>query len=111
MCIRDRVNVPLNKTLVMGGINDLSEKASNEGVPFLRNVPVLSYLFSEKNQRIEDRKVLILVSPSLSGVTLPGTKYSDTASETMHQAEQQLKDTEKENKDKNKEEEGFKRFF
>ena len=105
------VNVPLNKTLVMGGINDLSEKASNEGVPFLRNIPMLSYLFSEKNQRIEDRKVLILISPSLTGVTLPGSKYSDTAGETIHQAEQPLKDTDKENKEKNKEEEGFKRFF
>ncbi|MFH0907371.1 MAG: pilus assembly protein N-terminal domain-containing protein [bacterium] len=105
------VNVPLNKTLVMGGINDLSEKASNEGVPFLRNVPMLSYLFSEKNQRIEDRKVLILISPSLTGVTLPGTKYSDSAGETIHQTEQPLKETEKENKQKDKETEGFKRFF
>ena len=32
------MSVPLNKTLVMSGINDLSEKVSKDGVPFLRNV-------------------------------------------------------------------------
>jgi hypothetical protein len=105
------VNVPMNKTLVMSGINDLSQKVSKEGVPFMRNVPLLSFLFSEKNELIENRKVLIMVSPSLTSASLPGSKYSDSATETIHQAEQPVQETEKEQRQKEKDTEGFKRFF
>ena len=105
------VNVPLNKTLIMSGINDLSEKVSKEGVPFMRNIPLLSYLFSEKDQSTEDRKVLIMISPSMTAASLPGTKFSDTAPETIKGAEQPISDSEKEKKQKAKETEGFQRFF
>lgn len=109
--LKNTVNVPINKTLVMGGLNDLSEKVTKEGVPYLRNIPVLGYLFSEKGQIIEDRKVLILISPSLTSATMPGTKFSDSAAQTQKEAEQPLKDTEKEKTDKARQTEGFKRFF
>jgi Flp pilus assembly secretin CpaC len=105
------VNIPMNKTLVMSGISDLSQKVSKEGVPFLRNVPILSFLFSEKNELIEERKVLILVSPSLTAANLPGSKFSESATEIIHESEQPVQDTEKEKRQKEKDTEGFKRYF
>ncbi len=105
------VNVPLNKTLVMSGINDLSEKVSKEGVPYLRNIPLLSFLFSEKDQLVEDRKVLILISPSMTSASMPGTKFSDTAEQTKQEAEQPVSETEKQKKQEKKDSEGFQRFF
>ena len=105
------INCPLSKTLVMGGIKDLSEKVSKEGVPFLRSVPVLSFLFSEENQVVQDRKVLILVCPSLNTSTLQGTRYSDETVKTLDESGKPVKEMEKQRRDEQKEKEGVKRFF
>ncbi len=60
------VNCPLGHTLVLGGMRGMMDQISKDGVPFLRSVPVLSWLFSEKSSLKSDSHVLILVSPYLA---------------------------------------------
>ena len=75
--VETTVNCPLGQTLVLGGMKSLIEKSSNEGVPFLRSIPVMSWFFSEKNHMIQNNKVLILVSPQIAGATTPSAPVSE----------------------------------
>lgn len=65
--IETTLNCPIGQTMVLGGMKSLIEQSSNEGVPFLRSVPAISWFFSEKNRMQEDNKVLILLSPQIAG--------------------------------------------
>jgi len=57
---------PVGKTFIMAGTKELFEGISNEGVPILRKIPLLSFFFSEKNSKLENRKLLIMISPQIA---------------------------------------------
>jgi len=65
--IETTVNCPLGQTLVMGGMDGLLEQYNQEGVPFLRSIPVIQWFFAEKNQLQQEQQVLILMSPQIAG--------------------------------------------
>jgi type II secretory pathway component GspD/PulD (secretin) len=52
--------------MVLGGANSLLDSVDVKGTPFLKNVPLLKYLFSEKASGRTDAKMLILVSPHIA---------------------------------------------
>jgi len=67
---RDRVNTsvdcPVGNTMVLGGANSLLDSVDVKGTPFLKNIPLLRNLFSEKTSGRTDSKMLILVSPHIA---------------------------------------------
>jgi len=64
--VETSVQIPLGHTMVVSGVDSLAEAIENSGVPILRDIPVIKYLFSEERRTKEDRNVLILVSPRLA---------------------------------------------
>ena len=84
--VETTVNCPLGQTMVLGGMKSLVEQSSNEGVPFLRSVPVLSFFFSEKNKMLQNNKVLILVSPQIVGATTPSRPVSEETAPTLRES-------------------------
>ncbi len=102
--VETTVNCPVGQTLVLGGMNNLVEQTSEEGVPFLRSIPAISWLFSEKNNRNEGNKILIMLSPQIAGATRDAPPVSlETAP-----AEEEVKI---ENKERLKEKRKGKKFF
>jgi type II secretory pathway component GspD/PulD (secretin) len=102
--IETTVNCPVGQTLVLGGMKNLVEQTSEEGVPFLRSIPAISWFFSEKNNRTEDNKILIMLSPQIAGATREAAPVSlETAPAEV--------EVEKENKERLKEKRKGKRFF
>ena len=81
------VACPLGHTLVMGGMKSLVEQSSNEGVPFLRSVPVVSWFFSEKNEKLENSKVLVMLSPQIAGAPKLSPPVSEETLSTAEEAE------------------------
>ncbi|NDC24046.1 MAG: type IV pilus secretin PilQ, partial [Proteobacteria bacterium] len=49
-------------TAVLGGIYSFQETNSDEGVPFLKNLPLLGYLFSAKGKNITQNEILVFVT-------------------------------------------------
>lgn len=84
--VETTVNCPLGQTMVMGGMKSLVEQSSNEGVPFLRSVPVVSWFFSEKNKMLQNNKVLILISPQLVGATTPARPVSEETAPALKES-------------------------
>lgn len=60
--IRTRILVPDGGTLLLGGLNVVDEQDMESGVPFLSDVPLLSFFFSRKGTFESYRKLIILLS-------------------------------------------------
>lgn len=104
--ISTTISCPLGHTLVLGGMRGLVEQSSREGVPFLRSVPVLQWLFAEQNRVREDSQVLIMISPNLAGA--PRLQETVPLSATSQQLEM---DAAKPVQTREREERGRRFFF
>ena len=52
-----------NQTLVLGGLIQDTLKTSESGIPFLKNIPLLGYLFGTKQRQMQKTELLILITP------------------------------------------------
>lgn len=59
------LNIADGKTLVIGGLDKQNTTESRVGVPLLKDVPVLQYLFSKRSKSTTTSKILIVLSPKL----------------------------------------------
>jgi general secretion pathway protein D len=60
-----KVSVRDRDTIILGGLIETSKTKSNSGVPFLKDVPVLGFLF-RSNSDLEDRsELIVLIRPTV----------------------------------------------
>jgi len=50
---------------VIGGLVSEERKESNTGIPFLKDIPLLGYLFSYTNNELFKRELVIVVTPTI----------------------------------------------
>lgn len=55
--------VGLNQTLILTGLNQREQRKRRSGVPGLRSIPVIKYLFSETTTSVSDLAIIILLTP------------------------------------------------
>ncbi|MCX8037422.1 MAG: hypothetical protein N3D11_10350 [Candidatus Sumerlaeia bacterium] len=60
-----KVVVRNHDTLIIGGFKIEHDRTAGQGVPFIRRVPVLKYLFSNENKAIERRDILFYITPHI----------------------------------------------
>jgi tetratricopeptide (TPR) repeat protein len=53
----------LNQTLILTGLNQRERRTGRSGVPVLKDIPIIKYLFSEKITRTSDTAIIILLTP------------------------------------------------
>lgn len=63
------VVMDIGDTLVLSGLSEKSSARTRDGVPFLQDLPVVQYLFSNKKTNDIQRSVLILVTPRAPAYT------------------------------------------
>lgn len=61
--VNANVVMKYGETLILSGLSERNTETSNSGVPLLRDVPLVQYLFSRKTERDFHKSVLILVTP------------------------------------------------
>jgi len=66
-----------NQTLVLGGL--IRDRKSNEdrGIPFLKNIPLLGYLFGAKVVTITKTELLILITPRVIGTAVDAARITE----------------------------------
>lgn len=84
------VQCPLGKTLVMGGTERLMESFSKDGVPILRDIPLVNYFFSEQKKTTDKVHLLILISPQLAPGSVAIQSLSGRTEGTFDKAQQPL---------------------
>jgi type II secretory pathway component GspD/PulD (secretin) len=60
--IRTRAILPDGGTLLLGGMNVIKEQEMVSGIPFLSQIPVLSFFFSRKGTYESYQKMIILLT-------------------------------------------------
>ncbi len=60
-----RVMVDDGQTAVIGGLIRTNESTVNSGVPFLKDIPIVGYLFSSTSTVRQNRELIIFVTPRL----------------------------------------------
>jgi type IV pilus assembly protein PilQ len=63
--IKTTVMVPDGGTIVIGGMYRVEKSTTREGVPFFSKIPLLGSLFRNKNQRSEQRELLVFITPRI----------------------------------------------
>jgi tetratricopeptide (TPR) repeat protein len=53
----------LNQTLILTGLSQREQTVSRSGVPGLKSVPIIKYLFSEEKTITKDASIIILLTP------------------------------------------------
>jgi type IV pilus assembly protein PilQ len=53
------------ETLVIGGIKNRTESNSERGVPWLKDIPVLGWLFKTKEKSTDDSELLLFITPKI----------------------------------------------
>ncbi len=62
----------LDETIALGGLKELLDDAAGpDGVPYLRNIPIINWFVAEQKQKYQDKQTLLLVSPRLMSQAKP----------------------------------------
>ena len=57
------VAMKFGETLILSGLSERNLETNNSGVPLLRDVPLVQYLFSRQTKRDFHKSVLVLITP------------------------------------------------
>ena len=74
-----RILVKSGQTAVIGGIYETIESEDLQGIPFLKSIPVVSWLFSKKTKGKFKTELLLFLTPRIINV---GAESTDLASHT-----------------------------
>ncbi len=78
-----------NQTLALGGLIRDSVTTQDRGIPFLKDIPILGYLFGAKVRTVEKTELLILVTPRVIGTALDAARIT----EEIRRSTPELEDT------------------
>lgn len=65
-------------TLAVGGLETTDDRASNDGVPVMRDIPLVGQLFKSKGRARNKKNLIIFITPTI----IPNTKATRGISET-----------------------------
>jgi type II secretory pathway component GspD/PulD (secretin) len=89
-----KVVVSDGETVVIGGLTNNEEKEAEIGIPFLKDIPILGYLFKHTRKEVNKKDLIIFVTPRimrnyLAGSTVTGTPVASkgTAEESYEGAD------------------------
>ena len=61
--VNANVVLKYGETLILSGLSERNIETGNSGVPLLRDVPIVQYLFNRKTKRDFNKSVLIFITP------------------------------------------------
>lgn len=61
--VNANVVMKYGETLILSGLSERNTENNSSGVPLLRDIPIVQYLFNRKTQRDFHKSVMILVTP------------------------------------------------
>jgi general secretion pathway protein D len=75
-----------NQTLVLGGLIQDKVTLNDRGIPFLKNIPLIGYMFGFKERAIERTELLMMITPKVIGTAVDAARVTDE----MRHATQEL---------------------
>jgi general secretion pathway protein D len=66
-----------NMTLVLGGLIKDSLRTESRGIPFLKDIPVLGYIFGANVRTVNKTELLLLITPRVIGTALDAARITE----------------------------------
>lgn len=60
-----QIRVKNNEVILLGGLEESSNKKSNSGFPLLSRIPILKWIFSNSEKSKSEEKLMILIKPQI----------------------------------------------
>jgi len=67
-----------NQTLVLGGLIKDKRDRTTRGIPVLKDIPILGYLFGTKVNTVDKTELLILITPRVIGTALDAARVTES---------------------------------
>ncbi|MGH7353474.1 MAG: type II secretion system protein GspD, partial [Candidatus Rokuibacteriota bacterium] len=80
-----------NQTLVLGGLIQDRKDNVRRGVPFLKDIPILGYLFGFTEKVIDRRELLMLITPRVVGTALDAQRVTDEMRRTTPELDKAIR--------------------
>lgn len=97
--VNSNVVLKFGETLILSGLTERDVTKSNDGVPYLRNIPGLNLLFSERGTRDYQKSILILLTPRRPVYTAQSAEDRQAAIDGMSEYERSVERLQQRNKD------------
>jgi general secretion pathway protein D len=66
-----------NQTLVLGGLIQDKLTVDDRGIPVLKNIPIIGFLFGFKEKKLEKTELLLLITPRVVGTALDAARITE----------------------------------
>jgi general secretion pathway protein D len=66
-----------NQTLVLGGLIRDQVSTSDRGIPFLKDIPILGFLFGARDRAVTKTELIILITPRVVGTAIDAARITD----------------------------------
>ncbi|OLB48545.1 MAG: type II secretion system protein GspD [Candidatus Rokubacteria bacterium 13_2_20CM_2_70_11] len=80
-----------NTTLVLGGLIQDQVTINDRGIPFLKDIPILRFLFGFKERRLDKTELLMLITPRVLGTAGDAAKLTDEMRRATPELERAIK--------------------
>jgi hypothetical protein len=71
-----------NQTLVLGGLIQDKLTIDDRGVPLLKNIPIVGFLFGFKEKKLEKTELLLLITPRVVGTAIDAARITEEMRKT-----------------------------
>ena len=85
--VNANVAMKFGETLILSGLSERNTEANSSGVPVLRDIPIVQYLFNRKSKRDYFKSVLIMVTPRRPNYTNRSSKDVEADAAKMNDFE------------------------
>jgi general secretion pathway protein D len=80
-----------HQTLVLGGLIKDRRSSEDRGIPLLKDIPILGYLFGTKIQTTTKTELLILITPRVIGTALDAARLTDQMRRATPELEESIR--------------------
>lgn len=70
------IRVRDNETIIIGGLINKKDDRTKAGVPFLRSIPIIGWLFSKRSSSREDTELIVFITPHIIRASSHGSDSS-----------------------------------
>src|SRR5207302_2076799 len=82
-----------NQTLVLGGLIKDKLDRTTRGIPWLKDIPILGYLFGTRIYTVDKTELLILITPRVIGTALDAAQITDSMRKANPQFDKTFQET------------------
>jgi general secretion pathway protein D len=80
-----------NQTLVLGGLIQDRITTDDRGIPLMKDIPLIGFLFGFKEKKVEKTELLLMITPRVIGTALDAARITDEMRRVSPQVDEAIR--------------------